>query len=177
MTDVTEFGEASTITRGRIVAVDDSGETQKLTAEGYAGERFSEVQRPQAHGFSSHPPEGAIGTFLRMGSSDRLMALGYEMPSRPRNLPPGVPALYNADGTIWKLLPNKADLDHGNKNSHERAIGKKKIEAADWFHVDSGAIYLGKPPYYPVMTSAGPSQHVFAGIAPGAPDSPQGDIG
>lgn len=175
MSEVTEFGEASTITRGRIVSVDDSGETQTLTAEGYAGERFSEVQRPQAHGFSSHPPEGATGTFLRMGSSDRLMALGYETPSRPRNLPPGVPALYNADGTIWKLLPNKADLDHGGKNSHERAIGKKKVEVVDWFQV-VGPVYLGYPPYYPVMTAGGPSNHVFAGINPSKPDSPQGAI-
>lgn len=177
MSEVTEFFDASTITRGKIRSVDDAGATQKLEAEGYASERFSDVLRPQQHGFSSNPPDGAVGVFARMGSSDRLMALGYETEGRPRNLPRGATALYNADGTIWKLLPQKADLDHGGKNSHERGIAKKKVEASDWVHVDAGAVYLGKAPYFPVMTSAGPSKHVFAGVDPVAPNAPQGSIG
>lgn len=170
------YGESSTITRARIVSVDDTGDQQKITVKGFKNEEFSEVLRAQPHGFSSNPPVDAVGTFLRHGSSDRLTALGFETPGRPRNLPAGVPALYNADGTVWKLLENKADLDHGGKNSHERGIARKKIEASAWVQFDAGAVYLGKPPYFPVMTSAGPSLHVFAGIGPAAPDTPSGTI-
>lgn len=172
-----EFFAASEITRGRVVAVDDAPRGQLLTVVGYRGERFTAVERAQPHGYSSHPPVGSIGHFLRLGSSDRVFALGFETEGRPRSLPAGGAALYNADGTVWKLLQQKADLDHGGKNHHARAVGKYRIEASDWVHVDAGAVYLGKPPYFPVMTAAGPSQHVFAGIGPAAPDTPQGSIG
>lgn len=170
------YPESSTFTRGAIVSVDDSGGLQKITVRGFAGEEFSEVVRAQTHGVSSHPPAGAVGTFLRHGSSDRLTALGFETPGRPKDLPAGATALYNADGTIWKLLPAKADLDHGGKNHHARGIAKQKTEAADWVQIEAPAIYLGKPPYFPVMTSAGPSNHVFAGISPAASNSPSGSI-
>lgn len=170
------YPESSTITRGRIVSADDSGDLQKITVKGHAGEEFSDVVRAQPHGFSSHPPADAVGIFLRHGSSDRLTALGFETPARPRDLPSGAAALYNADGTVWKLLPAKADLDHGGKNNHERGIAKKKVEASDWIQFDGNAVYLGKPPYYPVMTTAGASQHVYAGILPAAPDTPSGSI-
>lgn len=170
------YPETSRVTRGRIVSVDDSGEGQRIKVKGFAGEEFSEVLRAQSHGVSSNPPPGAVGNFLRLGSSDRLVALGFETPGRPRDLPIGSTVLYNADGTVWKLLPAKADLDHGGKSHHARAVAKYRVEASDWIHFDAGAVYLGKPPYFPVMTTAGPSQHVFAGIAPSAPDAPSGEI-
>lgn len=170
------YPESSTITRGTLVAVDDSGPWQKITVRGFAGEEFSEVLRAQSHGFASNPPVGATGTFLRHGSSDRLTALGFEAEGRAKDLPPGASALYNADGTIWKLLPAKADLDHGGKNHHARRIAKQKVEASDWVQIEAKAIYLGLPPYFPVMTTAGPSKHVFAGIDPSAPDEPAGTI-
>ncbi len=170
------YPESSTFTRGTIVSVDDSGPWQKIKVRGFAGEEFSDVLRAQSHGFASNPPVGAVGNFMRAGSSDRLFAMGFEGEGRAKDLPPGVPALYNADGTVWKLLPEKADLDHGGKNSHARAIGKHKTEASDWIQFDGPAVYLGKPPYFPVMTTAGPSQHVFAGVSPSAPNSPSGSI-
>lgn len=170
------YPESSTITRAALVAADDSGEWQRIEVTGFKGEKFSEVLRAQSHGLSSHPPVGAVGNFLRLGSSDRLVALGFETPGRPRDLPSGATALYNADGTVWKLLPAKADLDHGGKNNHERGIAKKKVEASDWIQFDGNAVYLGKPPYFPVVTTAGPSKHVFAGIDPAAPTTPSGSI-
>lgn len=170
------YPESSSITRGTIVSVDDSGDWQKTKVRGFKGEEFSEVLRAQSHGVSSNPPEGSVGNFMRLGSSDRLFALGFETKGRPKDLPPGVVALYNADGNVMKLLPAKTDWDHGGKNHHARGIAKQKVEASDWVQFDSGAVYFGKPPYFPVMTTAGPSQHVFAGIAPSAPSSPSGSI-
>lgn len=171
-----EFWSASEVTTARVKEIDDSGDNQKITAEGYKGERFTEVLRAQPHGFSSRPPVDAVGHFLRFGSSDRVMALGFETQGRPKGLPAGAAALYNADGTIWKLLPAKADLDHGGKNHHARNAGKYRVEVSDWIQFDGEAVYLGKPPYYPVMTSAGASKHVFAGIDPEAPAEPQGSV-
>ncbi len=113
---------------------------------------------------------------LRFGESDRLVALGFETPGRPRNLPQGASALYNADGTVWKLLDTKADLDQGGKPAVMHNMPKYRVKAGEFAHVEvdpGGGVYLGiGPPWYPVMTSAGPSQHVFAGIGPPASNLP-----
>lgn len=170
------YPESSMVTAGTLVTLDDSGDAQMMKVRGFSGEEFTEVRRAQAHGITSNPPPDAVGLFLRHGSSDRLTAFGFETPGRPRNLPRGATALYNADGTIWKLLPDKADLDHGGKNHHARGIAKQKTEAEDWVQFEAKAVYLGMPPYFPVMTTAGPSKHVFAGIDPVAPNEPAGTI-
>lgn len=171
------YPESSAVTRAEIVSVNDEGEHVRINLKGFDKEAFTDVVLAQGHGVSVNPPVGSVGIFLRHGSSDRLTALGFETPGRPRSKPPGVPALYNADGTVWKLLPQKADLDGGGKNHHARNTPKYRIEAGDWVVIDAPAIYLGKPPYFPVMTTAGPSQHVFAGVSPAAPDAPVGSVG
>lgn len=163
-----EFGE-----------VDDANDQQQAKGFGQSGEELTKVHRVQSHGLYSNPPVGSHGIGLPLGEERELaVVLGGESPQhRPRNMPPGTTALYNADGTIWKLLPAKADLDHGGKNHHARNMARMKVEASAWAQFDSAAVYLGKPPYYPVMTAAGPSQHVFAGIGPAAPATPSGSIG
>lgn len=98
MRSLNEFGEASTFTRGRIVAVDDSARGQTITVAGYRGERFTGVLRDQPHGLSSVPPLGSVGWFERAGSSDRLRAIGYDSAARPVGSPPGSAVLYDASG-------------------------------------------------------------------------------
>lgn len=171
-----EFWSASEVTRAKIGAVDDSGDAQTVKVEGYKAESFSEVRRSQPHGFSSNPPDGAVGEFLRLGSSDRLVMIGAETAARPKDLPRGASAIYNAFGIVWKLLTGKADLDHGGKNLHVRNAARAKIEVSDWLQIDGDAVYLGKPPYFKVMTEGGLSQHVYAGINPSAPDAPSGSV-
>lgn len=161
----TEFFAASEVTRGKIVSVDDSGDGQTVTVEGYRGERFSEVLRGQSHGFSSHPPVGAVGHFLRLGSSDRLVAIGHETPSRPRSIPPGAGVLYDASGNLI--------FAKGGEGVRIKAVaGGVMVEA------DSGTITmkrgdltvtmsdtridLGGPGGTSVVTLAGPSNKVFA---------------
>lgn len=156
----------------------DEGDQQILAGKGLPGEEFAKVARVQPFGFASAVPDGAHGLGVAVnGRRDEVAVLGLEVPAkRPRNLPKGVSAVYNAFGILWRLLSTKADLDHGGKDHHARNVGKYKVEAADWIHMDGKAVYLGRAPYFPVMTSAGPSQHVFAGIAPAAPDTPSGSI-
>lgn len=156
----------------------DDGDQQILSGRGQPGEEFVKVARVQPFGFAGNVPDGAHGLGVAVnGRRDEVAVLGLEAPAhRPRNLPKGVSAFYNAFGMLWRLLTDKADLDHGGKNHHARNVARYKVEASGWVQFDSGAVYLGKPPYFPVMTSAGPSQHVFAGIAPDAPDAPQGSV-
>lgn len=100
MSSVTEFGEASTFTRGEILAVDDSRRGQTLTVRGYRGELFTGVLRDQPHGLSSVPPIGATGWFERVGSSDRLRAIGFDSDKRPVSSPDGSAVLYDASENV-----------------------------------------------------------------------------
>lgn len=164
--------------RFELTKTGDGGAQQLLEGRGLPGEELVRVARIMPHGLASHAPAGAHGLGVAVnGRRDEVAVLGLEAAGkRPRDLPAGATALYNADGTVWKLLPAKADLDHGGKHHHARNIAKYKVEAQDWIVFDSGAVYLGRPPYFPVMTSAGPSKHVFAGIDPLAPNPPVGVI-
>jgi phage gp45-like len=69
---------AFSLTRATLVEVNDSGTQQTLRLRGMAGESFSDVYRLQPHGFSSVPPAGAEGILLRMGETERMLALGFE---------------------------------------------------------------------------------------------------
>lgn len=160
------------------LGVDDANEQQQVRGNGHSGEELTKVHRVQSFGHYSNPPDGSHGIGLPLGEERELTVVlgGESAQHRPRNVPRGVSAFYNAFSILWKLLADKADLDHGGKNHHARAVGKYKVEAADWVQLDGSAVYLGKPPYFPVMTTAGPSQHVFAGIGPSAPDTPSGSI-
>jgi phage gp45-like len=100
MSSVTEFGEASTFTRGEIVSIDDSARGQTMTVRGYRGETFTKVLRDQPHGFSSVPPIGATGWFERIGSSDRLRAIGFDSDKRPVASPDGSAVLYDSSGNV-----------------------------------------------------------------------------
>lgn len=168
----------SMISRGRLLESDDSGGYQTIKAKGFANDEAEGIVRHQQFGLSSNPGAGAEGVLLRLGGrAERTIAILFELlGKRPKNLPVGTTALYNAFGIVWELLSTKADLDHGGKNLHVRNAPKVKIEASDWIQLDGEAVYLGKPPYFAVMTTAGPSQHVFAGVAPAAPDAPAGEV-
>lgn len=168
----------SMISRGRLLETNDAGDYQTIKAKGFAAEELEDVVRHQQFGLSSNPGSGAEGLLLRLGGrAERTIAILFELlGKRPKSLPVGSTALYNAFDIVWKLLATKSDLDHGGKNLHVRNAAKVKIEASDWIQLDGEAVYLGKPPYFPVMTTAGPSQHVFAGVAPSAPDAPSGEV-
>jgi phage gp45-like len=162
---ITEFGEASTITRGKVVAVNDTARGQTITIKGYSGETFTGVLRGQPHGFSSHPPIDSVGYFLRQGSSDRLTAIGYESAGRPVNSPSGTAVLYD---------------DKGNQ-IFAKGSGGVSIKAVDggiMVEADTGTITLkrgaltvtvsptrvdlGGTGGQAVQTVSGPSSKVFA---------------
>lgn len=148
--------DAPTITRAKLTKVDDSGEHQLLDFEGYTGETFTKVARAQPHGDSSNPPAGSIGHILRMGSSDRLLALGFETPGRPLNLPAGAKAIYDSGGNIVRLTT-------ADGISLDAATGVAKLSRGGMsIIVSSGRVDLGGTGGSAVVTLAGPSSKVFA---------------
>lgn len=111
-------GLLGTLRRATVLETDDSGTQQMFKRmRGLASEEPEDVYRPQMHGISSHPPRGSEGMFLALGGrSDRLMALGFEHKDhRPKNLPEGGVAIYDADGKVLKIVKDKTDWDNGGK--------------------------------------------------------------
>lgn len=151
-----DFHDATTITRAKLVSLDDAGEYQRLAFEGYTGERFTEVARAQPHGFSSAPQAGAVGHMLRMGSSDRVLALGFETPGRPRSTVSGGAVLYDANGSVVYAKMSGGVEIKAAQGSVEITRGALKVIVSDT-RVD-----LGGPGGPAVVTTAGSSSKVFA---------------
>jgi phage baseplate assembly protein V len=161
--------------RATVTEVDDSGTQQILRKmRGLASERPEDVYRPQAHGFSSHPPTGSEGLFLSLGGrSDRLVGLGFEhKDKRPKNLPEGGVALYDADGKILKIIKDETTFDAGGKPVRIFNATTVSVEGASKIMLKVGGrvvvvqasrIDLGADPApYKVVTEAGPSSVVYA---------------
>ena len=161
--------------RVRLIDSDDSQTQHRVRASGMKGEEVKNVVHAQPFGFFARPPAGAEGMALALGGrSDRLHVAHLEHPDhRPRGLPVGATAIYDNKGHILKILPGKkAEWDHKDTDHHEYGVKKHKTTADTWLWHDSKAIYLGPGPWYPVQTTGGPSQCVYASIAPAAPSSP-----
>lgn len=94
------------LARGVLDGIDDAGGYQTGSVRGLAGERYTEVLRPQPFGFSSVPPEGAEGLLFSLGAArDRAVFLGGEVAGlRPSGGAPGTSALYDHLGNIVRLV-------------------------------------------------------------------------
>ena len=148
--------DAPTITRFKVISTDDSGDSQTISAEGYSGETFTKVYRAQPHGSSSHPPVGAVGHGLRMGSSDRLLMLGFETPGRPKNLLEGQKVLYDSSGNMIFCKTADGIRVSAATGTVEITRGPMKVI------ISATRVDLGGPGGSGVMTSSGPSSKVFA---------------
>lgn len=166
--------------RARVDRIDDSGAQQIMQKlQGLAGDAPEDVYRAQSHGFSSHPPAGSEGLFLSLGGrSDRLIGIGFEHEEkRPKDLPEGGTALYDADGKILKFIKDETTLDAGGKpikitnastvlieGSSDVAVG---IKGGRYIRIRGGRVDLGvaspsADAPNAVVTTAGPSSIVFA---------------
>ena len=135
--------------RATVMKTDDSGSQQILKEmQGLASEVFSDVYRAQPHGFSSHAPKGSEGFFHALGGrSDRLIALGFEhKDKRPRNLPEGGVALYDADGKLLRMIKDGTDWDFGAKPFTAHNVTKITITADDKIVIESKKNVVVKAP-------------------------------
>jgi phage gp45-like len=148
--------DSSLILRGELTGLDDSGEQQLLSFKGFAGEEFTKVARAGVHGFSSSAPAGAVGYAARIGSSDRLLALGFETPGRPRGTVAGGAVLYDQAGSIVYAKMSGGVEIKAAAGSVEITRGALKVIVSDT------RIDLGGPDGQAVQTVSGPSSKVFA---------------
>lgn len=168
----------SLIRRGVLRKVDDTGTQQLVDLALLAGDEPKKVFRPQQHGLTSNPPIGSEGFVVAMGGrSDRLLYIdGAHKDKRPKNLPAGGVALYDADGKLLKIVKDGTDWDAGGKPLTIRNATKVKIEGTTdvsfgvgsiWVHIVGGKVHLGVADpdglsTNAVVTVAGPSTKVFA---------------
>jgi len=146
----------SMIRRASIDSVDDRQGQQLVDARGLARDRYEKIHRTQDYGVSSNPPAGSEGLLLALGGrSDRVaMISAYAPEHRRRNLPPGGVALHDDRKNVHRrLAPTGQEIYSVGDIKVWRKSGKK--------------VYLGGDPsqggvFAPVMTSAGPSEVVFA---------------
>jgi len=135
---------SSSLIRAELSDTDDSGEFQTGKALGLAGEELDAVLRMQPHGFSSHPPKGSVAMLLSLGASrERAVLLGAEHPDhRPRGLPAGATALYDASGNIIKLVGGGGIETSAAGRPYMLKVGTLTIEA-DSVVIKSSDINLG----------------------------------
>ena len=164
----------------RVLKVNDSGGQQLVNLHGAYGDKPRKVWRPQDYGYSSNPPAGSEGIIHAIaGRSDRLIFRdGGHQSYRPKNLPVGGTALYDADGKLLKIVKDETTYDAGNKPLTLRNASKVKIEGNEdvaigiggtWVTIKGGKVYLGvgsldETVSTAVVTTAGPSTIVFAKV-------------
>ena len=115
------------LVRARLTAVDDGDGVQRVSVAGMKGTNFSQVLRLQPFGLSSTPPAGSVGLILaQSGASERAFALGFEHDGhRPRSLPQGGTAIYDASGQVISIV--------------EKTI---RFVGSDLVHIRAGTIVL-----------------------------------
>ena len=79
---------------------------QFVSGRGAKSDGWTEIHRVETHGFASVPVKGAQGLVLPMpGNPDAAFILGGEHPDlRPKGLPSGAKAIYDAGGNVIKML-------------------------------------------------------------------------
>lgn len=160
------------IALAELADVDDSGAQQLVSHHGFAGERHSEVYRPQNFGFSSRPPQGSTGLVVSLGGErSRSVFLGGEHDDhRPTGLKEGEAKLYDADGNLiflgrkngMTVTTEKGDTTVTTKNGKITLTSK-----GDAFVHSAGKVYLGTKDgknAARVATEAGYSNKVYAVI-------------
>lgn len=153
-----------------LTEVDDSGAQQLVSHHGFAGERHSEVYRPQSFGFSSRPPKGSTGLIVSLGGErSRSVFLGGEHDDhRPKGLGDGEAKLYDAAGNlIYFARKNGVSVQAAQGDvTVTTAKGKITVTAkGDAFVHSEGKVYLGTKDgknAFRVATEGGYSNKVYA---------------
>lgn len=135
--------------RAAIVAADDGGTQQLLDLSGLASEQLKKIVHVQPFGLSSNPPVGGEGVLLSPGGrADRAMFFGGEHKDhRPKNLPMGAVAIYDAFGDILEFVETSVRLVHAAKITLQAPIivldGAVQITGAMNGASGTGAISIG----------------------------------
>lgn len=151
--------------RFTVSKVDDSGTENYLNLSGIPGYKPTKVMHVQPFGLSSPPPSGSHLIGLHLGhSAEKMVAFGGEHSDhKPKSIGAGNVALYNADGTIMKMIGKNAEyvgssftfkcggvtmvlnsdgltITSGQVKHNDKNIG------SDHYHTNSGGSGNGGPP-------------------------------
>lgn len=169
------------IALAELLEVDDKGKQQRVTHHAFAGEKHSEVYRPQPFGFSSSPPKGSTGAVVSLGGErNRSLFFGGEHDDhRPTGLEEGQAKLYDAAGNLI-FFGRKNGLSVSTKKGNteiktadgdtviEGTEGKITIKSKKAVHIHSDdKIHLGSKDGQGtarVATESGYSNKVFAKV-------------
>lgn len=112
-----------------LLEVDDSGKQQTVTHHGLAGEKHSEVYRPQPFGSTSVPPKGSTGVVGSLGGERNrsVFFAGEHDDYRPKNLKPGQKASYDLAGNITTWGGDSGVSTGVKKGDHATTVEKGKL--------------------------------------------------
>jgi phage gp45-like len=93
--------------------VSEKSGQQRVSGRGFYGDGWTDIYRPEPHGFASRPVAGSKGIVIPDPSNpDRAIILGCEHPShRPADLPAGGVAFYDSSGNIMKFIGTGLVID------------------------------------------------------------------
>lgn len=142
--------------------VEEKGGQQFVNGRGAYAQGFTRVHRPEPHGFASMPIKGAKGLLFQPNAqSDEAFLLGGEHADhRPKDLPSGGSALYDAQGNIMKVLMGDGIvIDVAGEACVIRKGGVSLTISASGFDFQGGAVtHNGKNIGH---------DHVHGGVLPG----------
>ena len=164
-----------------IIKVDDSKAQQTVSHYALAGEKHTQIYRPQFHGFSSNPPAGSTGIVVSLGGErSRSVLLGAEHDKyRPTDLKEGEAKLYDMSGNViyfankTGISVNTAEGDttittpKGKMTVSSKGDIKYSSDKGNFFVNADGKIHLGSSDgknTKAVVTVSGPSSKVFAAL-------------
>lgn len=180
------------ITRGVIVASDDTKLMQTVDVRGMHGELLQGVERFQQYGFSSVPvapdQNGAKGAepligFINGNRSHPVVLAEGDRRSRPKNGEAGQSGIWHYQGAGLKFTQAGFSHDAGpNKKPSTFTVGQSVVTIADGkitcqvggahgaaLVIKSDAVYAGGDPdvigsgsFYPVQTTGGTSNKLRA---------------
>ena len=157
----------STVSRVRVVKVDDKKSQQFVNLKVRKSEEHDKVLSIQPHGFSSNPPNDTEGVLIQMGGrSDRsLLLLGSHEKHRPKETKAGGALLYDDKGNVVYSRGEDGISVNAKTGVVEVRSQNDKVT------VKPGGgknVYLGGDgtdgSYAKVMTESGPSINVYAKI-------------
>ncbi|HWL06721.1 MAG TPA: phage baseplate assembly protein [Xanthobacteraceae bacterium] len=166
--------------RARITAVNDDGTQQFVDLSGLRADKPRNILRVQQHGLSSNPPSDAELVLMGLGGAgDRQVALGGEhREHRPKGLPSGGTALYDAHGKILKMVEDSTEFDAGGKPVTIKNASTVRIEGAEDVAIGVGTRWVRIRPHridlavktpteqadHKMVTEAGPSDVIWGRI-------------
>ena len=181
MSDEDYYSNRNGAARFTLASLEDKDEAQYAKIDGLPGETFEKVIRIQPHGFTSHPPPGSHMLGIGLGNRRNALALlgGESSEKRHRNIGEGNTAIYNADGTIMKMVGKNVSQEAGETHTIKAKKivlecgsssitiedGKVVIKATNIFTIGKTAVGVDSESFpVKIQTESGPADKAYSKV-------------